>query len=82
MVDELTEVQAQVNGQDLADLAAYRTASPLFTITFPEENFLGVEPGVAQAVSEDYGFIIAPPPPGEYEIAVSATRAGHPGRMS
>ena len=60
-----------VNGQDVADLDAYRTGSPLFTLTFPEDNLFGVEPGVAQAVSEAYSFIIAPPPPGEYEIVVS-----------
>ena len=68
--DGVTDYQARVNGQDVADLDAYRTASPLFTITFPEDNVFGVEPGVAQAVSEGYSFIIAPPPPGEYEIVV------------
>ena len=65
-----TDFQARVNGQDVADLDAYRSTSPLFTITFPENNIFGVEPGVAQAVAEEYSFIIAPPPPGEYEIFV------------
>ncbi len=44
----------------------------MFTITLPESNVLGLEPGVAQAVSDGYSFIIAPPPPGTYEIATSA----------
>ena len=49
--------QARVNGQEVGDLEAYRT--PLFTLTFVEDNLLGVEPGVAQAMSLDYGFVIA-----------------------
>ena len=70
--------QYRVNGQEVADLDTYRIASPLFTITLPENNVLGVEPGVAQAVSESYSFIIAPPPPGEYEITFSTLVSGHP----
>ena len=65
-LDESTDgnQQYRVNGQEVADLDTYRTASPLFTVTLPENNIFGVEPGVAQAVSESYSFIIAPPSPG------------------
>ena len=59
-IDQVTGYQASVNGRDVGDLAAYRTTSPPFTINVPEHNVLGVDPGVAQAVSEDYGFIVAP----------------------
>ena len=31
---------------------------------------------MAQAVSDDYSIIIAPPPPGEYEISYTASYAG------
>jgi len=75
-VDEVVEYSATVNGQDVGDLEAYRTSSPLFTLTLAENNLFGVEPGVAQAVSEGYSFIIAPPPPGEYEITGSTMFAG------
>jgi Pectinacetylesterase len=77
-LDQATDIQARVNGQDVADLDAYRTGSPLFTLTFAEDNIFGVEPGVAQSVSEGYGVIIAPPPPGEYEIAVATRFDGSP----
>jgi hypothetical protein len=73
---DVTDIQARVNGQDVADLDAYRTTSPMFTITFPENNIVGIEPGVGQVVSEAISFIIAPPPPGDYEIEVSVTLAG------
>jgi hypothetical protein len=75
-MDSITDYQASVNGQDVADLDMYRTASPLFTVVLPENNVLGVEPGVAQAVAEEYSFIIAPPQPGEYEVSWSAIYLG------
>ena len=74
--DEVSDLQARVNGQEVADLEAYRTGSPMFTLTWPENNRFGVEPGVAQSVSEAYNFIIAPPPPGEYEIFTSVAYGG------
>jgi Pectinacetylesterase len=77
-LNRATDYQARVDGQDVADLDAYRTESPLFTLTFADDNTFGVEPGVAQSVSEAYSFIIAPLPPGEYEIAVSTMFAGAP----
>jgi hypothetical protein len=75
-VDQAEEVTAEVNGQEVPDLESYRTTSPLFTLTLPEDNVFGVEPGVAEAVSDAYSFIIAPPPPGEYEITVTFTFVG------
>lgn len=77
-LDQATDYQATVNGQEVADLETYRTPSPLFTFTFPEDNIFGVEPGPAQSVSVAYSFLIAPPPPGEYEIAVSTMYVGEP----
>jgi hypothetical protein len=50
----------------------------VFALTFAQDNLLGVEPGVAQAMSLDDGFIIAPPPPGHYVIDISTTIAGQP----
>jgi hypothetical protein len=75
-VDETTEFQASLDGQDVADLEAYRATSPLFTLILPP-NFggAGAPAGVANSVAEAYCFIIAPPPPGQYEVAWS-TRYG------
>jgi hypothetical protein len=76
--EDVIAFHARVDGDDVADLVAYRTTSPLFAVTVPEDSLLGVDPGVGQVVSEAISFIVAPPPPGEYEIAVSATLAGNP----
>ena len=51
-INGVTDYQARVNGQEVDGLDAYRIGSPLFTLTYPENNIFGVEPGVAQAVSE------------------------------
>jgi hypothetical protein len=75
-LDEVTTFQARVDGEDIADLAAYRTDSPMFSLTLPENHGSGVEPGVAQAVGEAYSFIVAPPPPGEYVIEWSTRYPG------
>jgi hypothetical protein len=72
---EVLDFQARINGQDVADLDTYQSVSPLFTITFAEGNRFDMPPGVGQSVAAAYSFIIAPPPPGEYEI-VTTTRFG------
>lgn len=76
--DAIVDVQASINGEEVPDLESYRSSSPLFTLNFPADNFYGVPEGVALSVSEGYNFIVAPPPPGEYEIVVSALFEGEP----
>jgi hypothetical protein len=75
---EVLDFRASVNGQDIADLNAYLTTSPPFTMTLPENNMWGLEPGVSQEMAASYNFIIAPPPPGQYTIHTSETIAGRP----
>ena len=77
-MDEVTDFQATVDGHDVTELEAYRSTSPMFTITFPKDNILGIDAGVGQVVSDAISFIVAPPPPaGEYEITVSTTVPGN-----
>ncbi len=74
--DGITEMEASIDGQPVPDLEQYRAVSPLFSMLFPEDNFFGVPAGVALSVADGYSFIIAPPPPGEYEISVSVLFEG------
>lgn len=76
--DAITEVTATINGEAVPDVMSYRSTSPLFSLTFPEGNFFGVPEGVALAVSNGYSFIIAPPPPGEYELVTTTAFEGEP----
>jgi hypothetical protein len=73
---ELLDYQARINGHAVAELDTYLSVSPLFTITFPEGNRFQLPPAVGHSVAAAYSFIIAPPPPGEYEIVLSITLLG------
>ncbi len=74
--DGVTNLQASINGEPVPDLETYRVSSPLFPLTLPDDSAFGAPAGVALSVADDYSFIIAPPPPGEYEIAASALYDG------
>jgi hypothetical protein len=69
--DAITDLEVTINGEVVPDAMAYRTTTPLFTMTFPEDNFFGVPAGPALAVADGYSIILAPPAQGEYEIVVS-----------
>ena len=71
--DLVAEVTVGIDGVDVGDLSGYRTQSPLFTLNFPEDNYFEVPPGVALLLADGYSVIIAPPPPGEYEISFTVT---------
>ena len=60
-----------INGHDVGDTGQYRLATAAFPITLSEGNLNLAQPGVALAVAETSNFIIAPPPPGDYEIVAS-----------
>jgi len=60
-----------INGHDVGDTGQYRLATAAFPITLSEGNINHAQPGVALAVAETSNFIIAPPPPGDYDIVVS-----------
>ena len=77
-VSTFLDLEASINGEAVPDLEDYRASTPLFTFYFAEDNFFEVPEGVASAVGEGYNFIIAPPPPGEYEITVSGTDTAVP----
>ena len=73
MNDAVTAIEASFNGQNLDTILDYRLTSPMFTMNFPDDNIFGVPGGPALAVSDGYSVLLAPPPPGEYEIIVSTT---------
>jgi len=64
--------QLAIDGQTVS-LEEYHATSPPFTLLLPEENLLDVPAGVALVVAADENILIAPPPPGEYEITVTLT---------
>lgn len=44
--DDVSDPQVTINGEAVPDLEAYQLTSPLFPLTFAEDNIYGVPPGV------------------------------------
>jgi pimeloyl-ACP methyl ester carboxylesterase len=73
------DYEVSINGQAVADVDSYRVTTPAFTINVPEDvpdGWSFLPPGVALAMLDIFGFIIAPPPPGEYLINVTSDSVG------
>ena len=61
-----------VDGINIGDLDSYRFQSPLFNLTFPENNIAGVPPQTARAVSDGFWILLEPLSPGSHEIHFKA----------
>lgn len=74
--DNVRGLEARINGEVVPDLEDYRSGSSVFPLPFPTNHVFFEVPkevsGVALAVADGYSFIIAPQPPGEYEIVTSS----------
>jgi hypothetical protein len=57
-----------IDGVNIGNLDSYRFQSPLFNLTFPENNVAGIAPQTAKAVSDGYWILLEPLPPGTHEI--------------
>jgi hypothetical protein len=62
-----------INGRNIGNLDSYRFQSPLFNLTFPENNIVGVAPQTAKAVSDGFWILLEPLSPGSsHEIHAKA----------
>jgi hypothetical protein len=61
-----------VDGVNIDNLDSYRFESPLFNLTFPENNIAGVAPQTAKAVSDGFWILLEPLSPGMHEIHFKA----------
>jgi hypothetical protein len=66
--DKAAVLEASIDGVPLQDLQNYRAESPLFNVTFPEGNILGVPAGSTEGVSDGYWVMLQPLPAGEHTI--------------
>lgn len=71
--DLTTYAQATINGTAIENLDSFRIESPLFNVTFPENNVFGIPPGRTQAISDGIWIILKPLPPGEHKIGSKGT---------
>ena len=88
-VDSFTDIEVQVDGIPIEDIAAYRSTSPVFTATLPANNFLQFV-GCADAlpgkygplVADGYALLLAPLPVGEHSIHISGVIVVDPSNPS
>jgi hypothetical protein len=66
--DKVNFVSVTVDGIEIPDMRQYRFQSPLFNLTLPENNALGVPAQETQGVSDGYFVMLKPLPKGEHEI--------------
>lgn len=67
----LQSSEVSINGVAVDDPMQYRHVTALHTLNFGPGNFYGIDPVVALSVTDGWGFVIAPPAPGEYEIVIT-----------
>lgn len=66
--DKVNSLALTVDGVSISNVSKYRVASPLFNFTLPENNNLGLDPQVTQAVSDGYWIILEPLTKGNHTI--------------
>jgi hypothetical protein len=72
-------IDASIDGVPLRNLSDYRVQSPVFSVTLPEENVLGVPSGTyAPMVSDGYWLMLAPLSAGAHTIHFKGIITGGP----
>lgn len=71
--DQVTQIETTIDGVGLQGLEKYRVQSPLFNLTLPENNALGIQVPSTQAVSDGNWVFLKPLTPGKHEIHSSGS---------
>lgn len=66
--DKAATLEASVDGVPLQNLQNYHAESPLFNVTLPEGNILGIPGRSSEAVADGYWVVLQPLPAGEHTI--------------
>lgn len=67
-MDQITEMRAMINGRNLDKLNQSRIQSPLFNVTLPADNVLGLPAQTTKMMSEGYWLFLKPLEPGKYDL--------------
>lgn len=68
-MDQITDIRAMISGTNVDELKQYRIQSPLFDVTLPTDNVLGLPAQTTKMMSEGYWLFIRPPlEPEEYDL--------------
>jgi hypothetical protein len=67
-VDDIAKKEASIDGKKVQNLDKYRVQSPIFSVTFPENNVYGVRAGPTKGVSDGYWIFLEHIMPGNHKI--------------
>lgn len=65
-IDDITEMEASLDGIEFVDLNKYRVRSPIFEVTLPENNVFEGRAGSTRAISDGYWLFFSPLRPGKH----------------
>jgi hypothetical protein len=67
-IDDIAKKEVSIDGKKVQNLAEFRVQSPIFSVTFPEDNVYGLKPGPTKGVSDGYWIFLEPLMPGNHKI--------------
>jgi hypothetical protein len=67
-MDQITDMRVRISGTNIEELRQYRIHSPLFTVTFPPDNVLGLPAQSTKMISEGYWLFLKPLETGKYDL--------------
>jgi hypothetical protein len=70
--DTVITKEITIDGANIGNLDSYRFQSPLFNLTYPENNIAGIAPQTTKAVSDGFWILLEPLPPGTHEVHFKA----------
>jgi hypothetical protein len=66
--DQVSSIHVSIDGRSIQSLQNYIVQTPLFNMTFPQNNIFGAPAGPTQSVSSAYLTFLEPLPPGNHDI--------------
>ena len=72
-IDSIVNKRLIIDGFDLGDVEKYRIRSPVFDLTFPENNVFDFKPGPTKAISDGYWIFLRPLTFGRHDIYASGS---------
>jgi hypothetical protein len=76
-IDDIVNKEAVMDGMKLQDVEKYRVQSPVFDLTYPENNVFELSSGSTRAISDGYWVFLKPLSPGMHDIhAVGSCSSG------
>ena len=67
-MDQITDIRAMISGTNVNELKQYRIQSPLFDVTLPVNNVLGLSAQTTEMMSEGFWLFLKPLEPGKYDL--------------